>query len=301
MKMIREAVTGDLVTGYNKHSEYSNELKLGGIEMGLRGLEDRMQVDDSQFHDRLGKGVEGIQAEVDEFALDSLDPDAIELQESLHYIRNEPASEKMFPTGIRDHGRGAVRLDYFLSHRDAQKANLSEAEVVALRLYTMIAFIFTNRPLRDVDRYSSSHPVPLSVTTYFADKGIKKLRVLATPRTLQQSLWTMTFWRGIRNVEVSDEFMQQGGTEPGFMSTAKDVGVAVRYSLGSNSLLLKIVAEGPHSFGVDVKWLSAFPDEEEVLYPPLTYLKPTGRTQVTTLCALSSNLQVSPTSNYISQ
>ena len=29
--------------------------------------------------------------------------------------------------------------------------------------------------------------------------------------------------------------------------------------------------------GADVQWLSAFPGEAEVLYPPLTYLRPTGR------------------------
>ena len=32
--------------------------------------------------------------------------------------------------------------------------------------------------------------------------------------------------------------------------------------------------------GADVQWLSAFPGEAEILYPPLTYLKPTGRLQV---------------------
>ena len=31
--------------------------------------------------------------------------------------------------------------------------------------------------------------------------------------------------------------------------------------------------------GADVAWLSAFPGEKEVLFPPLTYLSPTGRTQ----------------------
>ena len=31
--------------------------------------------------------------------------------------------------------------------------------------------------------------------------------------------------------------------------------------------------------GAELKWLSAFPGEEEVLFPPLTYLQPTGREQ----------------------
>ena len=36
-------------------------------------------------------------------------------------------------------------------------------------------------------------------------------------------------------------------------------------------------------YGAELKWLSAFPGEEEVLYPPLTYLQPTGREQRITL------------------
>ena len=31
--------------------------------------------------------------------------------------------------------------------------------------------------------------------------------------------------------------------------------------------------------GADLQWLSAFPDEAEILYPPLTYLKPTGKAE----------------------
>ena len=193
-----------------------------------------------------------------------------------------PTSEKMFPTGIRDRGRGSIRLGHFLTHSVAQQACLNEAEVVALRLYTMTAFIFTNRPLRDDDRYDAGQPCPLAVTTYFALHGTKKLRALSVENG------EATLWRGMRNVEVGDEFMLRGGTELGFMSTARDVGVAVRYSLGPNRLLLKIVASNFMTMGADVKWLSAFPDEEEVLYPPLTYLRPTGRTQVATRLALSS-------------
>ena len=45
------------------------------------------------------------------------------------------------------------------------------------------------------------------------------------------------------------------------------------------ALLLKIVVPDFMSAGADLQWLSAFPGEAEVLYPPLTYLKPTGRTQ----------------------
>ena len=53
----------------------------------------------------------------------------------------------------------------------------------------------------------------------------------------------------------------------------------MQYSLSGNSLLFKIVAQDFMVIGADLQWLSAFPAEAEVLYPPLTYLRPTGRTE----------------------
>ena len=35
-----------------------------------------------------------------------------------------------------------------------------------------------------------------------------------------------------------------------------------------------------HRCQVEISWLSAFPGEKEVLFPPLTFLKPTGRAEV---------------------
>jgi hypothetical protein len=88
----------------------------------------------------------------------------------------------------------------------------------------------------------------------------------------------ITLWRGLRNIKVADAFTKSGGTEQALMSTTKDISVAVRYSLSSFSLLFKIKAEDFMRMGADLEWLSAFPQEAEFLYPPLTYLEPTGRT-----------------------
>ena len=88
----------------------------------------------------------------------------------------------------------------------------------------------------------------------------------------------LTLWRGMRNTKVTDAFAKFGGTELSLMSTTTDSSVAVRYSLSPFSLLFKIKAVDFMSMGADLKWLSAFPGEAEFLYPPLTYLKPTGRT-----------------------
>ena len=130
-----------------------------------------------------------------------------------------------------------------------------------------------NDPLRDHDRNSKGDPCPLAVCTHFAMSGIKKLRKINMKTDFK------TLWRGMRNLEVAQKFMEQGGTELAFMSTTTSVEVAVRYSLSSHSLLFKIIPCDFMATGAGVQWLSAFPGEEEILYPPLAYLKPTGRTE----------------------
>jgi hypothetical protein len=64
------------------------------------------------------------------------------------------------------------------------------------------------------------------------------------------------------------------------MSTTTDIATAVSYSLSSECLLFKIVTKNGLQRGADLQWVSAFPSEAEILFPPLTYLQPTGRTQV---------------------
>ena len=62
-----------------------------------------------------------------------------------------------------------------------------------------------------------------------------------------------------------------------FQSTTTDLNVAVAYSLSSHSLLFKIRTSGFMQRGADLEYLSAFPSEKELLFPPLTYLKPTDK------------------------
>jgi len=251
-------------------------LKTGLPAAAATGLEDRMGVKAifEKYYQLIGKEVEGIQIEVDEWASTSQDPDAEQVKGELHYIRFERTSEKQYPNGTRDKGRGQTTLAGFKADPKAVAANLNEAELVAVRLYTTIAYKIMNDPLRDDERYRRREPCPLPVTTYFAQSGIKKLRALHVESG------ELTLWRGMCNREVPDEFMRKGGTELAFMSTTRDLGVAVRFCLSQRSLLFKIVSPGFMTMGADVQWLSAFPEEAEILYPPLTYLKPTGRSQV---------------------
>ena len=52
--------------------------------------------------------------------------------------------------------------------------------------------------------------------------------------------------------------------------------VAVEYSMSESSLLFKIKTKSFMQRGADLQYLSAFPAEKELLYPPLTFLQPTG-------------------------
>ncbi len=73
--------------------------------------------------------------------------------------------------------------------------------------------------------------------------------------------------------------MKRGGTEMGCMSTTEDQAVARKFAkVGEqpNPLLLKVEATSLMDCGADIGWLSMYPEEKEVLFPPLTYLRSKG-------------------------
>jgi hypothetical protein len=122
--------------------------------------------------------------------------------------------------------------------------------------------------LADTPTYPSSHLGSGTVSGVDSSQNIQSSRMPSEGVTL---------WRGLRNTNVTDAFTQVGGTELAFMSTTSDIRIAVQYSMSPDSLLFKIVNDSFMSIGADINWLSTFPGEGEFLYPPLTYLKPTGR------------------------
>jgi hypothetical protein len=254
--------------------ERQYELKTGKGGDAASGLEDRMRVDQAAFYARLSDNSKGIEEEVAKFEAGSAE-EAAELRDIADYVFNQKTSEKEYPNGIRDKGRNGVRPSHFTAHPSAQRAKLGEAEVFSLRLYTTLAYLHMNNPLRDDKRYARGEPVPLPAVSHWAANAIKKLRAVHAESEEQAAV---VLWRGMRSMRVTEEFMLQGGTELAFMSTTTDLAVAVRYSLSRQSLIFKILVPSFMSRGADLAWLSAFPDEAEVLYPPLTYLKPTGRT-----------------------
>ena len=88
-------------------------------------------------------------------------------------------------------------------------------------------------------------------------------------------------YRGMRDVSVQEGFLEggRGGTELAPMSTTSSLKVAMQYAASENSVLLRLLTKNFMVRGPEVSFLSAFPMEQEFLYPPLTYLHPTGDEQ----------------------
>ena len=166
-----------------------------------------------------------------------------------------------------------MRLEDFVSHPSAKVARLSTPEVLALRVYTTAAFRSINTPLREQAAERSPHPLP--VTVNYIREAIGKLRAVEAHAGDQGVL---DLWRGMKNLTVgASDFLSSGGTELAPMSTTDDLGVATRYALSTCSLLLKLRTKSFMQRGADLTFLSAFPAEREYLFPPLTFLQPTGK------------------------
>jgi hypothetical protein len=134
-----------------------------------------------------------------------------------------------------------------------------------------------NSPLRDQDRFRAGKPHPLPITVAFLKAAIGKLRVVAARSS--RSNTQVFLYRGMKNVSMPDEFLTGGGTELAPMSTTSDLRIAMEYSASPRAVLLRLHTEDFMTRGPDISFLSAFPEENEYLFPPLTYLSPTGTTE----------------------
>ena len=191
----------------------------------------------------------------------------------LHYIMHEAAVEKKEWNGIRDHGRAGRRLKDFMALKQAVEAQLTEAELAALRFYTSHSFNALNIPMRDSGR-QGPHPLPGIMMNL--QRGLKKLRALGSEDA--SSKQTVVLWRGMSYMKLPEEFSAQGGTELAPMSTTTDVSVAISYAIKKDTrsaLLFRFVTRNNLERGADVQWLSMFPGESETLFPPLTFLQRT--------------------------
>ena len=274
-----------------------SDLRSGRPEEAALGIEKLLGLDPpDKIHAMLSGDGGALGAIEREVTANGTDED----RECLQYVLHERAgsSPTLFPnaphprdcdgvTGrVRDDrvdpatGEG-MRLCDFAALPDARLAGLSEAEVLALRLYSTAAYKTINVPLRDRAR-TAEHPLP--VTVYLLHGALRKLRaVRAAPSkdapAAAAAMGGMVTYRGMRNMEVPATFLAEGGTEYAPMSTTTDLNVAVRYALSRRSVLFCIKAPSFMQTGADLSFVSAFPAEAEYCYPPGCFLRPTGLDQ----------------------
>ena len=261
----------------------------------------------------MARGVDAIKEEFasKEFATD-------DDRECLHYVLHERAGTNLTTFGgvIRDADSPPKSLDDFV--RESSGFGLETEEVLAIRLYSTKAFESINKHLRartapkqtatprrsgggsggggggggsSQPKTAVSPPYPFPATVAYLTSGIKKLRE-AEP--LDQRSRPYDLFRGMANIDLAEsEFMEpvdesspnagpmpcRGGTELALMSTSMTLETAISYSASRTPLILKIKTSGFRQRGGNIAALSCFPLESEVLYPPSTYLQPTGRVE----------------------
>jgi hypothetical protein len=255
------------------------------------GINPFLRVADAELYDGLRRGVTAI---VEEFERNGTETDL----ECLDYVLRHPAgsSQKIFPNSPypRDCDENGVRRDRltasgeamafhdFVSHPHSQMARLSEAHVLALRLYTTSAYSSLNSPLRN-RAHVGAHPMP--VTVKLITEAVKQLRSVALESDLfDMSRRSKDLWRGMRDSCATTEFLNHGGTEIAPMSVTSQLEVAIRYCASeTGSVLFRLRADSFMQLGADLRFLSCFPGEDDMLYPPLTYLKPLGEPREVTV------------------
>ena len=155
-----------------------------------------------------------------------------------------------------------------LTHDDARKAKLGRHHILALRLYTTSSYSRINDPLR-ADPLPRPHP--FAATVYFISEAIKMLRAVAA--SMPDAHTERVFWHGLKDIGITSEFIQKGGTDFACVSTTASPEVAVfNFANSALPLVFKVVSKTCINRGADIAFLSVLPGEQEYIYPPLTYL-----------------------------
>ena len=142
-----------------------------------------------------------------------------------------------------------MSLDDFVAAPNSREAELEEAHVLALRLYTTKAYLLINNPLRDLGRRERGEAHPLPVTVAFLAEAIRRLRAVGAKMANARS--PVVLYRGLANRTAPPAFFKEGGTEHAPMSTTNDLSVAVRYSASRSSVLLRMVRSEERRVGKD--------------------------------------------------
>ena len=231
--------------------------------------------DDSDFKDGLNKKIKSLYRSMEEECY--LNDDG-KWMKHFDYIVNQPAFEwvedPFTPHRVRDKGHNGWTLDTFVNLDIARKAQLSSAEVAALRLYTGPLYAPWNNALRNSKAdLSSLEQWGTCISVLYS--AIFKLSFLSKKTTVYRGINESRFKlpNSFTDHQSRKEFA--GGVELAFMSTSTDINVAAEYAKRgtdpSNCSIFEIPFDAG-SRGANVQWVSQYPYECELIYPPCTYL-----------------------------
>jgi len=92
-------------------------------------------------------------------------------------------------------------------------------------------------------------------------------------------------FRGLGDLALPEEFLAtdrfgvRGGLELGLMSTTREKRVAIQYA-GTKMPSVFEIKVGAVNRGASLDFLSQYEAEEEILFPPMSYLEVTGETRM---------------------
>ncbi len=127
------------------------------------------------------------------------------------------------------------------------------------------------------------NPHTLCITVLLISEGLKKLRRLHVNGDAGTSPIddAVCFWRGMKGLCLPDAFDKEGGTELQCMSTTADVNIAGQYGQSNCPLIFCVKFDKDFmKRGADISWLSLYPHENGIFYPPLTYLRYLGARRI---------------------
>jgi len=124
-----------------------------------------------------------------------------------------------------DCGHHGMELEDFVCHKYSRLSELSEANVLGVRIYTTSSYANLNNPLR---KQRLPHPFKMSV--YHLDEGLRKLRTVAANK--KKTFCKMQhLYRGICGRKMkTEELKESGGIERALMSTSNKRETAESYA-----------------------------------------------------------------------
>jgi hypothetical protein len=185
-------------------------------------------------------------------------------------------------TVLREAAATEWELEALLDHFHALFASvpMNESEVIAGRAYTGPLYFKMNSSLRKASKKfgNQEHLKGNSYTNliYACNSFLRKSsQISIIPRGRR-------VFRGMKGVKLPACFLVcmegggRGGVDFGFLSTSTNEEVAASYIGGGEMPVLFQFDVGDIDRGASLSHLSQYPNEDEVLIPPLSYLEVTG-------------------------